>query len=262
MLYCFANKTTEQRLAELIESKKENYHIVPLSSSSNASAVIKETLNNDRARNIGLKKSLEEGAQWALNLDGAQIMSQEGIQSLDKALKRAEENSQIFHFVPLIRLWFKIEFSKSLNYRQIFPYVSGLDECTVAVHRRFLVERPNIWFLHKHKGLLYDEDRQYGYKEKLQFLLEAKEHLSAKQISCSEAMIGFSKKKATSADVDQDLMTSCGYSVRLPYHPEEDAPYDQTTAVVQRANPRQQSVAAFRELLTEIAASNAAQKAQ
>ena len=94
VLYCFANKTTEQRLAELIESKKEKYHIVPLSSSSNASAVIKETLNNDRARNIGLKKSLEEGAEWALNLDGAQIMSQEGIQSLDKALKRAEENSQ------------------------------------------------------------------------------------------------------------------------------------------------------------------------
>ena len=121
VLYCFANKTTEQRLVELIESKKDNYHIVPLSSSSNASDVIKETLNNDRARNIGLKKSLEEGVEWALNLDGAQIMSQEGIQSLDKALKRAEENSQIFHFVPLIRLWFKIEFSKSLNYRQLFP---------------------------------------------------------------------------------------------------------------------------------------------
>ena len=224
--------------------------------------MIKETLNNDRARNIGLKKSLEEGAKWTLNLDGAQIMTQEGIHSLDKALKRAEGNSQIFHFVPLIRLLFRIEFSESLNYRQLFPYVSGLEECTVAVHQRFLFERPKILFLHKHKGLLYDEDREYGYKEKLQFLQEAKEHLSAKQISCSEAMIGFTKKKAKSADFDQDLLTLCGYSVRLPYHPEEDAPYNQTRAVVKRFYPRQQSVAAFKQLLTKIAASNAAQQTQ
>ena len=124
-----------------------------------------------------------------------------------------------------------------------------------------MFQRPKILFLHKNKGLLYDEDRKYGYKEKLPFLQEAKEHLSAKQISCSEA-IGFNKNKAKSADFNQDLLTLCGYSVRLPYHPEEDAPYNPTGAVVKRFYPRQQSVAAFKQLLTKIAASNAAQQTQ
>ena len=256
MLYCFANKTTEERLARLIASKNESYIAVPLSTSNQADDVIKATLNNDRARNIGLEKSLAYGAEWTLNLDGAQIMTQEGIQSLSKALKKAEKNSQFFHFVPLIRLWFKIEFSKSLEYRQLFPYVSGLEECTVAVHRSFLYERPKIAFLHKHTGLLYDENRPYGNREKLQFLEEAKKYLSASQISCSEAMIGWTKKKAVNADVDQELLTSCGYSVRLPYHPEEGAPYDQTQAVVQRSGPRHQSVADFTKLLTKIVATN------
>ena len=116
-----------------------------------------------------------------------------------------------------------------------------------------MFQRPKILFLHKNKGLLYDEDRKYGYKEKLPFLQEAK------QISCSEAV---NKKKAKSVNFGQDLLTLCGYSVRLPYHTEEDAPYNETTAVVKIFYPRQQSVAAFKQLLTKIAASNAAQQTQ
>ncbi|XP_063720224.1 uncharacterized protein LOC134846762 [Symsagittifera roscoffensis] len=190
VIYCVMNKTTELRLEKLIQSKQEKYHIVPFSSSKDVAAVIKETLNNDRARNIGVQMSFDDGAEWVHSLDGCQFLTGESISNLDRALNSLKD-TQIFHFVPLVRLWYKINVTEALDYQTLFPFVSGLEEATVVVNKKFLEQRPKIGFIKETKGLIYDEDRTYAQAEKLTFLQNAKRNLNSTYISCLQVVYSF-----------------------------------------------------------------------
>ena len=175
-------------------------------------------------------------------LDGGQFVPEESFPPMQKLFEDDTRN-ETFHLLPMIRAVYKIPVNSSLNFEKISPNTTGLHECTIAVHRKFLTERTAYSFL-KYRGLLYDESRLFAKAERMTLLWLLKRQLSDKVVSCKGAFVGEPRNKVNLKQ-DLPLVRKCGWSYRLVYFPEPWAPYYQP-----RKSKRPE---AFEELRTNLA---------
>ena len=242
ILNSILNKTKKDHLRRLISSHREVYHIINPPSTKDAKILQNEVLNINKARNFAIEKSFQLGAKWVLILDGCSFLTSESLRSIENVLRRRNQ-SEVLYFLPMVRLQHKaLQLSTNIRYEELFPYVSGQQECQIAINRDVfrsdVLERAS---LNNSKGLVFDEEKLYAEEPKLSFLEAAKNRLTDKHVYCKEAMIGYTRNKSENAQQDLGRMKKCGYVLRLLYHPEESSPINQSLSARQRGFQRKMS---------------------
>ncbi|XP_075238688.1 uncharacterized protein LOC142358769 isoform X2 [Convolutriloba macropyga] len=255
ILNSIANKTKAMQLRWLLQSRNEAFESIDLPNTSSVYWLRKNALNINKARNLGIRRSFEMGATWVFIFDGCAFLTNQSFNSISNFV-RNQSRPEFIHFNPMVRLQHKVNVSNNLTYENLFPYISGQQECQVAVHRKFVNLRSKISLMKSQKGLLFDEKRPYAKENKLHFLSDAKRHLSDQQVHCRKAMIGYSKKKSKTFESDMKLMDECGYVLRLLYHPEANAPDSQYLPAGKRGYRRLTSKRNFERLLYVVAKQN------
>ena len=97
--------------------------------------------------------SFEMGATWVFIFDGCAFLTNQSFNSISNFV-RNQSRPEFIHFNPMVRLQHKVNVSNNLTYENLFPYISGQQECQVAVHRKFVNLRSKISLMKSQKGRL------------------------------------------------------------------------------------------------------------
>ena len=241
------DKFKEKQLIRLLKSRNETYDVIRPSKYANTTTLINKALNVNKARNYGISKSLEMGAEWVFILDGGSFLTSESLRSIAK-FTRNSSNAQSVYFIPMVRLQYKTNLSMSLTYERLFPFVSGLQEVQIAFSSKYLLERRKTLseFWGGNSGLVFDETLQYSKREKLNYAEKLKNLMGNDKLFCRRAFIGWQREKSTSARDDMDLIKNCGYVLRLLYHPQKEADNNQKLTAMERSLRRVKSILKFK----------------
>ena len=255
ILKSIVNRTKEAELVKLLRYFREDFEIIPLSNSNDPKILQKEVRDTNSGRNFGILRAFDDGASWVFVFDGCLFITTEGFSSFKTFLSKPNK-TEFLKFVPMVRLEYKLDINMSIVYSELFPYISGLEENQIAVSRKFLDARNEILMFKDRVGFLFEENRQYGNKDKLQLLEDAKKKLTDEQVHCRKADCRWWKPKSRIFQEDEDLMNGCGYALRLLYNPESEAPVDQYVDYRKRGPRRNKSVKLFMTSLEQVAAEN------
>ncbi len=252
VLNSIANKDKEKDLVELLTSHGEVFDKIPLVLGKSVTAMESQALNPNAGRNKGIVRGFRMGAKWVVVFDGCSFVTKESYDTLSTFLNSKTSASFIFHFIPMVRLQHKVQMNSETTYQHSFPYTSGFQECQLAVSRLYLHFRNHVSYFKRQKGFLFDERRAYANANKLQLLVDIKEHLNNRYVHCREAMIGWTSDKSDAASKDQSLISKCGYIIRLPYHPDDRSPIEQILLPLHRVHFRDRAKNNFVKILKNL----------
>ncbi len=175
-------------ILQLLRRHHQWVKVIPVPKVSNFTQLKSSVLNPNRARNLALKSGLDAGAKWVFLFDGGSILTSEAIKSLAGIGNRTRD-PLIFAFIPTVRLLYKVEITSSRTYQELFPFISGLQECHLGVSRKFLEKRSQLRFLNTSNSFLFEESRLYGSADKYDMLKKIR-RLSDKFLHCKMALNG------------------------------------------------------------------------
>ena len=231
----------------LLISHGEWVEILDLPRSKNVTVLQTAAFNINKGRNFALAHAFKSEAEWVFLYDGCSFFPKESFDALTRVVSKP--NFYLMHYTPMVRLQYKIDLSMDLTYEDIFPYISGQQECQIAISRFYYENRQKIDVFKDQSELFFSEDRTYGNQDKLGLMRYFDHSLSNDSISCKEAFVGYAKEKSESASLDLDLISNCGYMIRLLYHPERGAPANQSLSAVERGALRYESMLEFTKSL-------------
>ena len=217
MLSGMVDETKQGELFKLLHSHNEWYFVITISETNNVQELEEAALNVNKARNAGLKLGFDSGAYWVIVFDGCSFITRESYHSIWDTLAKITTN--IFYYVPMVRLYHRIEINADLTYRDLFNVTSGLQECQIAVSRKYLELRNRYSFYRNQHGLLFNEALPYAEANKLRLLEDTRRRFPKDVVYCKEAYVGTGRQKSPYSSLDDPLIKKCGYIVRLLYHP-------------------------------------------
>ena len=247
VIHSVIDKDKISQIYFLLLSYGEWVEILHLPKTRNIEVLQKAAFNINRGRNFALEHAFKTEAEWVFLYDGCSFLPTESLQALSRMANKP--NYYLFHYTPMVRLHYKAEFYHNSTYPEIFPYVSGLQECQIGISRYFYENKRKYSVFKFQKEVFFPESLTYGNQDKLGLMRYFDHSLSNHSISCKDAFVGYSIEKADSYKVDYELLTRCGYMIRLLYHPEEEAPINQDLSSFERGTQRYASMVEFTKAL-------------
>ena len=254
LLHSYVDSSKQQEAWDLLTSRKEWVEVMPLPVTRNVTLLQKAAFNLNKARNLALMLGFEAGADWVFPFDGCSFFPSESFTALQSFLTK--QNQYLMHFMPMIRLQYKKEVSMESTYTSLFPYTSGQQECQIAISRNLYITKSSHRLFKDQSYFFFQESNSYGNQDKLSLLRVFNKQLNDTEVHCKEAFIGYSRNKARTPDTDLPLMHKCGYMIRLLYHPEYEAPLNQTLSAVGRGKLRFNSMVELTRKLAKFVNAN------
>ena len=253
ILNSIVNKSKQEELETLLTTYDEWFETISFPKTNNSKVLEQQVLNVNRARNIGIWEAFQSGANWVLVLDGCSFLTSESLSSIAPFI-RDKTRKEVLYFIPMVRLQHK-EPAVSMNtsYSQLFPYISGQQECQLGISRKAFDSQIIQNITTPQNGYVFDEKKLYADANKLDFLIRAHESRFKQYVHCQSSMVGWQIEKSRSVERDLKRMKRCGYVLRLLYHPEDSAPANQSLSGQERSDQRHDSKRNFEKTLKTLA---------
>eukprot|EP00922_Rhytidocystis_sp_ex-Travisia-forbesii_P049835 GHVS01074148.1.p1 GENE.GHVS01074148.1~~GHVS01074148.1.p1 ORF type:complete len:464 (-),score=64.11 GHVS01074148.1:1018-2277(-) len=168
--------------------------------------------NQNAARNLSLKVAEVLGYDWTAVLDGNVFLTEEGVEGIRRAIRRATNASKPYIFLPFYRVSEQEDpqrLNDSSTFRELSSWMTGPQECQLLVATNASVLKPP----------LFPANSQYGAGNKMYVLSRIRKYMGYEEL-CNAANVGFMVETRDVAE-ERRLIEQCGYSIRLSYWTDE-----------------------------------------
>ncbi|XP_075240252.1 uncharacterized protein LOC142335808 [Convolutriloba macropyga] len=210
---CLETERKVQNLTGFLIARQERFNVLSCSNKTVAEKYVADILRANKARNFAIRSSFKLfKPHWVFLFDGSQFLTEEGLGTITKVLKTS---IPLLHLTPAYRLIYKYAIDWKTKFEEIIDFICEAGDAQIGMNK--------VAYAILKKWEIFEEDLLYSMDKRQQ--IWALDTIEA--IHCRDLATRLSSNRQFIRK-EIEIVERCGYSIRLPFYPNPEAPHNQT----------------------------------